>query len=83
MKDAYGNEMEVDVKKEGNKIIHTTVYTLEEGKITLRSEYKKFRGDEGCAYPERLCCNSGVGFSRCPFMKCVGVGNWRCCFEKK
>ena len=82
MKDSYGNEMKVEVKQEGNKIIHTKIYTLEEGKTTLRGEYRKFKNDNECVYPERLSCNSEVGCDRCPYMKMIRVGNWHCIFEK-
>lgn len=82
MKDSYGNEFEVKIKKEGNKVIKTQTYTLEEGKTTLRGEYPKFKEDKDCAFPERLCCNHGVGFERCKHMKFVSLGNWTCNFKK-
>lgn len=82
MKDDYGNEFEVKVEKKGNEIIRTETYTLEEGKTTLRGEYPKFKGDKDCAFPERLCCNHGIGFERCKYMKCLDIGNWICAFKE-
>jgi len=82
MKDQFGNEMAVEVKQEGNRIIKTIIYTLEEGKSTLRGQFKKLNNDDGCAFPNRLSCNGEVGCSRCKFMKCISVGNWQCTFKK-
>ena len=80
MKDQHGNAMSVEITQEGNKITQKVIYTLENGKTTLRGEYKKFKADNECAFPERLSCNSEIGCSRCPHMQFISIGNWRCTF---
>ncbi len=52
------------------------------GKTTLKGEYPKLNNDSNCKFPDRLSCNSGVGFRRCEFMEYGGsLGNWKCTYE--
>lgn len=92
MKDEYGNEFDVEIKKPKGKIIHTITYVLPKGKTTLKGEYPKLREDKDCAFPERQSCNYGTGFERCPYMNyskscdAAGIfigGNWHCTYEKE
>lgn len=83
MKDEFGNEFEVEIKKEGNKIIHTITYALPKDKTTLKGEHPKFREDKDCAFPDRQCCNYGTGFERCKHMEFISWGNWHCIFKKE
>lgn len=82
-KDSNGNEIiSIRGERKGDTMVETTIYQLESGKTTLRTEHRKLRSDEGCKYPERLSCNYGPGFERCHFMKCISMGNWICTFNK-
>lgn len=82
MKDEFGNEMTNESTIEGNKIIWKRIYTLEEGKETLRGSHKKCKEENKCAFPNRLDCNNGYGYKRCQYMKFVSLGIWKCTFEK-
>jgi len=85
MKDSFGNEFEIEIKKEGNKIIRTITYTLPEGKTTLKEEHPKFKEGKACAFPERQSCNYNyeIDVARCEFMKFIEWGNWHCTFKKE
>ena len=81
MIDEFGNKYKIEEKKEGDKIIVTKTYFLEEGKTTLKTEHSKFKDDSKCKYPERLSCNYGHGFGRCKFMEYDNSTNtWVCKF---
>jgi hypothetical protein len=82
VKDEFGNEVQHEWRKDGNKLIHTETFVLEEGKTTLRGKFPKFK-DKGCPFPDRLDCNSGAGYRRCEFMKFVSLGNWKCSYGEK
>lgn len=43
-------------------------YILEDGKTTLRGDHQKLHSNQ-CDHPDRLDCNGGEGYSRCPHMK--------------
>jgi hypothetical protein len=47
-------------------------------------KYPKFKENEDCAFPERDNCNwdDNPGSTRCPYMKCICMGNWHCIYEK-
>jgi len=77
--DDLGNKYKVEIKKEDDKTIVTKTYFLEKGKTTLRTEHKKLKENSECKYPNRLSCNHGYGFERCPFMKYNNSTNsWFC-----
>lgn len=48
--------------------------------------YPKFKSKEECAYPERTNCNydeSDLKSERCPYMKCICMGQWHCIYKKQ
>ena len=81
-KDSLGNEFEIEVTVEGNKIVEKKTWFLPEGKTTPKGAYQKFLPERDCPFPERADCNSGPGYSRCEFMKFVSLGNWACKHKK-
>ena len=48
-------------------------------------KYPKFKQKEECAFPDRDNCNYDYNqkSKRCPYMKCVSVGNWHCIYKKE
>jgi len=47
--------------------------------------YPKFKEGKDCAFPERKNCNYDkfdIKSKRCPFMKFVSLGNWKCEYNK-
>lgn len=68
--------------KENSVIIEKEIF-FEKGKTTPKGEYIKLNQDNNCCYPERACCNYGEFFERCPYMKCLSLGNWICIFKTK
>lgn len=48
-------------------------------------KYPKFKNKEDCAFPERDNCNwdDNPNSTRCPYMKCIYVGNWHCIYKKE
>ncbi len=75
----YSNNV-IEVRK--NSVVVKKEIPLPEGKTTTKGEYSKFNVDNNCAYPERASCNSGEFFFRCPYMKFISLGNWKCFFNK-
>jgi len=47
--------------------------------------YPKFKQKEDCAFPERRICNycDCGNLDRCPYMKCISMGNWYCTYKKQ
>lgn len=83
IKDKYGNYYKVEIEKKPEIIRQIKTYFLEPNKTTLRGEYRKFKENSNCKYPERLSCNYGTGFERCEFMQYEGsLGNWSCSYNK-
>lgn len=78
-KEYHTNEV-IDITK--NSVILKKEIPLQEGKTTTRGEFPKLNSDDNCKYPERACCNYGEFFERCPYMKCISMGNWKCTFNK-
>jgi hypothetical protein len=48
----------------------------------MLQKYPKFKEKENCAYPKREDCNYGNNYERCPYMKCISIGNWHCIYKK-
>lgn len=83
LKDSYGNYYKVEIETEPGIIREITTYHLEPGKTTLKGEYPKLNNDSNCKFPDRLSCNSGIGFRRCEFMEYGGsLGYWKCTYKK-
>lgn len=79
--DENGNEYKLNVERINDIIIQTKTFYLQKGKSTLKGKHPKLK-DTGCAFQDRLSCNYGLGFERCPFMKYLN-NTWICDYETK
>ncbi len=83
IRDKNGNYYKIKIEKKPGIIRQIKTYFLEPDKTTLRGEYSKLKIDSECKFPERLSCNSGMGFERCKYMEYGGcLGYWKCTYSK-
>lgn len=69
-KDEHGNiRTPIRYELKDGKLLISYEYILEEGKTTLRGQYKNLADVPKCVHPDRLDCDSGEGHDRCEFMK--------------